>query len=158
MWERKNEKYGAGSPQPRGEGPRTAPAPDGPLKANRRAVIGSSILIKGDVTGSENLTVDGRVEGRIELRGHNLTIGPTGKINANIHVKSISIGGEVTGNVSADEKLELTDSGRLVGDISSPRIALAEGAHFNGSVKMEPPRRQHQQQEMVATAAAGKIT
>lgn len=163
MWERKNDRYGAGSPSPSAEQPRTAPAPDGPLKASRRAVIGSSILIKGDVTGSENLTIDGRVEGRIELRGHNLTIGPQGKINADIHVRSISIGGEVTGNVSADEKLELTDSGRLVGDISSPRIALSEGAHFNGSVKMEPardkqPQQQEPQKEMVATAAAGKIT
>jgi cytoskeletal protein CcmA (bactofilin family) len=151
MWEKKSEKYGAGSPPPRAEEPRTAPAPDAQLKASRRALIGSSIRIKGDVTGSENLIVDGRVEGRIDLKSHSLTIGPNGRVNADIHVKSISIGGEVTGNVSAEEKLELTDSGRLVGDIRAPRIALAEGAHFNGSVHMEPPR---QEKAAVATAAA----
>jgi cytoskeletal protein CcmA (bactofilin family) len=100
------------------------------------ANIGQSLFIKGEVSGSEDLTVDGRVEGRIDLKDHNLTIGPNGRVHAEIHAKNIVIVGEVTGNVVADEKVDLTDSARLVGDIRAPRISISDGAQLKGSVDM----------------------
>ncbi len=136
MWERKEpERDRADAHQVRTEPIRTAAAPafqSRPQAAN----IGQSLFIKGEVSGSEDLTVDGRVEGRIDLKDHNLTIGPNGRVHADVHAKNITIIGEVTGNVVADEKVDLTDTGRLVGDIRSPRISISDGAQFKGSVDM----------------------
>jgi len=99
--------------------------------------IGPSIQIKGELQGDEDLTIDGRVEGKIELRDHNLTIGPNGKIKADLHATTIVIAGDVQGNAYAKERVEIAPTGRLNGDIASPRITIADGAHFKGSVDME---------------------
>ena len=99
--------------------------------------IGPSIQIKGELQGDEDLTIDGRVEGKIELRDHNLTIGPNGKIKADLHANTIVIAGDVQGNAFAKERVEIAPTGRLNGDIASPRITIADGAHFKGSVDME---------------------
>ncbi|HYS05374.1 MAG TPA: polymer-forming cytoskeletal protein [Candidatus Dormibacteraeota bacterium] len=99
--------------------------------------IGPSIQIKGELQGDEDLTIDGRVEGKIELRDHNLTIGPNGKIKADLHANTIVIAGDVQGNAYAKERVEIAPTGRLNGDIISPRITIADGAHFKGSVDME---------------------
>jgi cytoskeletal protein CcmA (bactofilin family) len=99
--------------------------------------IGKSVVIKGELNGSEDLTVEGQVEGKIELKDHALTIGPNGKIKAQVFAKSVIVLGEVTGNVSASEKVDIRDGGSVDGDIVSPRIAIAEGAHFRGSVDMQ---------------------
>jgi cytoskeletal protein CcmA (bactofilin family) len=98
--------------------------------------IGPSIFIKGELSGDEDLTIEGRVEGKIELKSHNLTIGPKGKINAQLHANAVIIRGEVTGNVFARERVEIADTGRLSGDITSPRIVISDGAQFRGSVDM----------------------
>jgi cytoskeletal protein CcmA (bactofilin family) len=99
--------------------------------------IGKSVVIKGELNGSEDLTIEGQVEGRIELRDHVLTIGPNGKIKAELFAKSIVILGEVVGNVSATEKVDIRENGSVDGDITAPRVAIAEGAHFRGSVDMQ---------------------
>jgi cytoskeletal protein CcmA (bactofilin family) len=99
--------------------------------------IGKSVVIKGELTGSEDLTIEGHVEGKIELRQNVLTIGPNGKIKAQVFAKSVIILGEVTGNVTASEKVDLRDNGSVDGDIASPRVAIAEGAHFRGSIDMQ---------------------
>jgi cytoskeletal protein CcmA (bactofilin family) len=106
------------------------------------AIIGESIHVKGELTGSENLTIDGKVEGTIELKEHHLTIGPKGLIKANINAKTITIFGEVLGNVCAKENVEIKEKGKLLGDITAPRVAIADGAFFKGSVDMEarPPQ------------------
>ncbi len=106
-------------------------------KGGRIVNIGPSIHIKGELQGDEDLTIDGRVEGKIELRDHNLTIGANGKIKADLFAKTIIIAGEVAGNAHAAERVEITPTGRLNGDIASPRITIADGAHFKGSVDME---------------------
>ncbi len=106
-------------------------------KGGRIVNIGPSIHVKGELQGDEDLTIDGRIEGKIELRDHNLTIGANGKIKADLHAKMIIIAGEVTGNTFATERVEITPSGKLNGDIHSPRITIADGAHFKGSVDME---------------------
>lgn len=99
--------------------------------------IGKSVVIKGELNGSEDLTIEGQVEGKIELRQNVLTIGPNGKIKAQLFAKSVIILGEVVGNVTATEKVDIRDNGSVDGDIASPRVAIAEGAHFRGSIDMQ---------------------
>ena len=110
--------------------------------------IGKSVVIKGELNGSEDLTIEGHVEGTIQLRDHVLTIGPNGKIKAQVFAKSVIVLGEVTGNVTASDKVDIRDNGSVDGDIVSPRVAIAEGAHFRGSVDM--------QRKGGAAAAAGQ--
>src|SRR5579872_7228158 len=99
--------------------------------------IGKSVVIKGELNGSEDLTIEGHVEGTIQLKDHVLTIGPNGKIKAQVFAKAVIVLGEVTGNVTASDKVDIRDNGSLDGDIISPRVAIAEGAHFRGSVDMQ---------------------
>ena len=99
--------------------------------------IGKSVVIKGELNGSEDLTIEGHVEGKIELKDHVLTIGPNGKIKAQVFAKAVIVLGEVNGNVTATEKVDIRDGGSVDGDIVSPRVAIAEGAHFRGSVDMQ---------------------
>src|SRR5918912_1188831 len=99
--------------------------------------IGKSVVIKGELNGSEDLTIEGHVEGTIQLKEHVLTIGPNGKIKAQVFAKSVIVLGEVTGNVTASDKVDIRDNGSVDGDIISPRVAIAEGAHFRGSVDMQ---------------------
>ena len=106
--------------------------------------IGKSVVIKGELNGSEDLTIEGHVEGKIELKDHVLTIGPNGKIKAEVFAKVVIVLGDVRGNIVASEKVDIRDNGSVDGDITAPRVAIAEGAHFRGSVdmqkKVEPPR------------------
>jgi cytoskeletal protein CcmA (bactofilin family) len=123
--------------------------------------IGKSVVIKGELNGSEDLTIEGHVEGTIQLRDHVLTIGPNGKIKAQVFAKSVIVLGEVTGNVTATDKVDIRDNGSVDGDIISPRVAIAEGAHFRGSVDMQrkgaaqpqPAKPAAQQQGSSATPA-----
>lgn len=99
--------------------------------------IGKSIIVKGELSGSEDLTIEGQVEGKIELRDNVLTIGPNGKIKAQVFAKAVVVLGHVTGNVTATEKIDIRDNGSVEGDLLSPRVAIAEGAHFRGSIDMQ---------------------
>jgi cytoskeletal protein CcmA (bactofilin family) len=110
-----------------------------PRAAGQRDVvhIGKSVVIKGELNGSEDLTIEGHVEGKIELKDHILTIGGNGRIRAQIFAKSVIVLGEVVGNVTATEKVDIRDNGSVDGDIISPRVAIAEGAHFRGTVDMK---------------------
>ena len=99
--------------------------------------IGKSVVIKGELNGSEDLTIEGQVEGKIELRQNVLTIGANGRIKAQVFAKAVIILGEVTGNVTATEKVDIRDNGSVDGDIASPRVAIAEGAHFRGAIDMQ---------------------
>jgi cytoskeletal protein CcmA (bactofilin family) len=99
--------------------------------------IGKSVVIKGELSGSEDLTIEGHVEGSIQLKENILTIGPNGKIRAEVFAKAVIVLGEVSGNVTASEKVDIRDNGSVDGDIISPRVAIAEGAHFRGSVDMQ---------------------
>jgi len=99
--------------------------------------IGQSIQIKGELTGNEDLTIEGKVDGKISLKDHNLTIGANGRINAEIHAKTVLIIGEVVGNVTVDDKVEVAATGSMRGDIVAPRVVLADGARFKGSIDMD---------------------
>jgi cytoskeletal protein CcmA (bactofilin family) len=123
--------------------------------------IGKSVIIKGELNGSEDLAIEGQVEGKIELRQNVLTIGPNGKIKAQVFAKSVVILGEVTGNVTATEKVEIRDNGSVDGDIAAPRVAIAEGAHFRGSIDMQrsgvkPGESKAEQKQPPAPAAANQ--
>jgi cytoskeletal protein CcmA (bactofilin family) len=137
--------------RPTGGQPTAAPQPSAPATAGTPAFrpetghhlekdivnIGKSVVIKGELNGSEDLTIEGHVEGTIQLRDHVLTIGPNGRIKAQVFAKSVIVLGEVTGNVTASDKVDIRDNGSVDGDIISPRVAIAEGAHFRGSVDMQ---------------------
>ena len=125
---------------PAAEPARTAPiAHSEPQRGMEKTTvnIGKSVVIKGELSGSEDLTIEGQVDGKIELRQNVLTIGPNGKIKAQVFAKSVVILGEVTGNVTATEKVDIRDNGSVDGDIAAPRVAIAEGAHFRGSIDMQ---------------------
>lgn len=118
--------------------PVAAPQPEVRRQIERDVVnVGKSVVIKGELNGSEDLTIEGHVEGKIELKDHVLTIGPNGKIKAQVFAKSVIVLGEVNGNVTASEKVDIRDGGSVDGDIISPRVAIAEGAHFRGSVDIQ---------------------
>ena len=151
MWKRDESVKPAApaSPAPAQQPGHTAPAaeaaPTRPAAAGepqrgleRTAVnIGKSVVIKGELNGSEDLTIEGQVEGKIELRQNVLTIGANARIKAQVFAKSVIILGEVTGNVAATEKVDIRDNGSVDGDIAAPRVAIAEGAHFRGSIDMQ---------------------
>jgi cytoskeletal protein CcmA (bactofilin family) len=99
--------------------------------------IGQSIHIKGELTGNEDLTIEGKVEGKVFLKDHNLTVGANGKIVAEIQAKTVMVLGEVTGNITADDKVEVAATGTMRGDIQAPRVVLADGAKFKGAIDMD---------------------
>ena len=102
------------------------------------AAIGASIRIKGDVTGDENLIIQGHVEGTIKVQGHNVTISKTGRVKANIEANQIIVEGELQGDMLGDEKVIIRDTGNVHGNIVAPRVTLEDGALFKGSIEMEP--------------------
>ncbi len=114
----------------------TSSSPDQNIKG-KSVFIGQSIRIKGELTGNEDLTIEGRVEGDIRLKDHNLIIGTNGRVKAEVFAKNITIMGEIHGNVHADEKVEISKSGKLRGNITAPRVVIEDGARFKGSVEME---------------------
>jgi cytoskeletal protein CcmA (bactofilin family) len=124
---------------PAAEAARISSTPSDPHRGMERTTvnIGKSVVIKGELNGSEDLTIEGQVDGKIELRQNVLTIGPNGRIKAQVFAKSVIILGEVTGNVTATEKVDIRDNGSVDGDIAAPRVAIAEGAHFRGSIDMQ---------------------
>ncbi len=114
--------------------PQRSPAP----KTHERALIGPTIYIKGDLMGEEDLLIEGRVEGKIEFRQNNVTVGKNGRVKADIYGKLISIEGEVHGNLNGEEQLILRQSSNVRGNIVAPRVTLEDGCHFKGSIDMCP--------------------
>jgi cytoskeletal protein CcmA (bactofilin family) len=102
--------------------------------------LGKSVVIKGELSGSEDLTLYGQMEGSIKLPDHTLTIGPHADIKAQVSAKFVVIMGAVTGNVTAGEKVEIGATGSVTGDINSPRLAIADGGSFRGRVEMPVAR------------------
>ncbi len=99
-------------------------------------IIGSSIVIDGEISGEEDLIIRGTVKGRVVLR-ENLFVEETGVVEADIETQNVSISGQVTGNVQATERVEISTGGRMVGDLKAPRILIADGAAFKGNVDMD---------------------
>ena len=114
-------------------------AAGGPERGRNLAQIGKSLKLKGSITGSEDLYIDGEVEGTVELKDNSLTVGPNGRVHADVTARSIMILGRLHGNVKAGEKIEIRKTGSLEGDLTTARIVIEDGAVFRGSIDIVKP-------------------
>jgi cytoskeletal protein CcmA (bactofilin family) len=114
----------------------TASTPSFKVSTRPSSVIGPTLVFKGELSADEDLVIEGTVEGTIAHQEKNLTVGKRGRVKANIQAKSVSIEGTVVGDVRCDERVELCASANVTGNISAPRVQLADGATFNGSIEM----------------------
>jgi cytoskeletal protein CcmA (bactofilin family) len=115
-----------------------APAPPAPAASptTGSARRGQSVAITGEITGSENLTIEGRVDGTVESRQHTVVIGHQATVKAQVFAKEVVVFGKVIGNITATTKVEIHENGTVEGDLTSPSVAIAEGATFRGSIDM----------------------
>ena len=109
-------------------------------QSNELARVGKSVVIKGEIFGAEDLYVDGEIEGSMDLRAANLTIGPNGKVKASVNAKSIVVQGKVDGSLTASDRLDLRKTAVVTGDVSTQRIAIEEGAFLKGKVDIQRGR------------------
>ena len=143
-WKRSDDPPGH-NPEPAPAAPRPNPAPstsspaapEPPRRSMDKATIGASIFIKGDLTGDEDLVIEGRVEGRVDLKQNNVTVGRNGKVKADVSGRVVTIEGEVDGNVFAQEQAILRQAGAIRGNITAPRVILEDGSRFKGSIDMD---------------------
>ena len=152
MWKRENEP--APPPTPAAAPPvaartdradrsdRSEPEPPvhRPAESGSRAVIGPSLDLQGELSGNEDLLIEGRVQGRIQLPQNAVTIGIKGRVSAQVLARMISIEGEVDGNLVAEELIVLKKSARVRGDLVAPRVVIEDGARFKGTIDMEPAK------------------
>jgi cytoskeletal protein CcmA (bactofilin family) len=110
-----------------------------------QATIGKSLVIKGEVTGSESLYIDGRVEGSINLAGNRVTIGRNGVVAANINAREIVVLGKVRGNLTASDRVDIRSDGSLTGDVIAARISIEDGAFFKGGIDIRKGGQPQQQ-------------
>jgi cytoskeletal protein CcmA (bactofilin family) len=132
----------------------TAPSPEpvrAPAQRSSHATIGPSIVIRGEVSGNEDLVIQGRIDGAVELDLHSVTVGGGGRVKANITGRVITIEGDVEGDLSAEEQIILRGSAKVLGDLKAPRVVLEDGASFRGLVDMGAPPKE-------VTKAAGSGT
>ncbi len=139
MWKRENESPATPNAP---TAPSSRPEPE-PVRERfssdsaGRAVIGPSIKIKGELSGGEDLFIEGRIEGKVSLVQHAVTVGAKGRVAADIHARAVQVEGEVDGNISAEELVVLKKSARVRGDLAGPRVVIEDGARFKGSIDME---------------------
>lgn len=154
MWGKKDEaetSSAANPAPPQPAAPRPAPRPAAPPASNpssaadrsstSQAQVGKSLHLKGEITGSEDLYIDGEVEGTVELKDNNLTVGPNGNVHADVQARSITVLGHLRGNVRAGDKVEIRKTGSLEGDLATARIIIEDGAVFRGSIDILQPGR-----------------
>ena len=150
MWnKRKEEEYPPKSPatpptpasQIKENAPMsTSPAPSHNVTESRGpAVIGKSVMIKGQIFSREDLTIDGEIDGSVELHEHRLTVGPNGKLQAGVKAREVVVLGTIHGNVEASDKIDIRKDAKLVGDIKTARIVIEDGAYFKGSIDIARP-------------------
>ncbi len=110
--------------------------------ARSSARLGAGLQIKGHITGTEDLQIDGKVDGPITLNGHELTVGSTAQLNSEIHAGEVVVYGKVVGNLRARGRVDIKKDGSIIGDISSARISIEDGAHFKGRIEIDPAKSQ----------------
>jgi cytoskeletal protein CcmA (bactofilin family) len=133
MWnKREDEPVRPVAPPPAG-------SPSGIGMRREPAAIGPSISVVGDITGEEDLTILGRVKGKVELPQHGVTVGESGRVEADIHAKVVSVAGEVHGNLLAGEQILIRKTATMLGNLTAPRVGLEDGCRFRGTVDMETP-------------------
>ena len=174
MWNKRKEEESApkpaatpaAAPNPIKENPvmSSASAPVPHVQDSRGpAVIGKSVMIKGQIFSREDLTIDGEIDGSVELHEHRLTVGPNGKLQAGVKAREVVVLGTIHGNVEASDKIDIRKDAKLVGDIKTTRIVIEDGAYFKGSIDIvrpevkaapQPAARPAASPAPVATAAA----
>lgn len=135
------EKHRSNKPEPQATQPQQdhyAVSANPPVNSGRSALIGPGIHINGDISGDENLLIEGKVDGKIRLGLHQVEIGQSGRVNANITAKVVKVAGEVRGDITGSEKVIILRSGNVHGNIVAPRMTLEDGAIFKGSIDMDP--------------------
>jgi cytoskeletal protein CcmA (bactofilin family) len=162
MWKPTNPQTSGPASEPRPATPTTTPAAEPtPAAAPRNAVmnnqeqatIGKSLVIKGEVSGSESLYIDGRVEGSINLAGNRVTIGRNGVVSANINAREIVVMGKVKGNLAAADRVDIRNEGSLTGDVVAQRISIEDGAFFKGGIDIRKPGGESQKPNGAAKSA-----
>jgi cytoskeletal protein CcmA (bactofilin family) len=168
MWKRKEEENIIPEPVASSPSPAVSHAPVRPAEPSRSdmlrsaevATIGKSVVVKGELSGSEDLIIDGEVEGSISLRGQTLTIGPNGRVRANVEARNVIVHGRLNGDIHATERVDLRKSASLSGDISSARISIEDGAFFKGGIDIQKPEPalKSEPRPQVSAAAAAPVT
>lgn len=110
----------------------------GSVSIGGKTMIGSTVVIDGNITSAEDLIIEGKVSGTITATGHEVTVGQAGQLNANISAKIVRIEGKVEGDISGGEKVIISKTGNVLGNIDAPRVTLEDGAKFKGSIEMDP--------------------
>jgi len=141
------------APTPMTSTPEPAPRPVTATAADQ-ATIGKSLVIKGEVTGSESLYIDGRVEGSINLAGNRVTVGRNGVVSANINAREIVVLGKVRGNLTASDRVDIRSDGSLTGDVVAARISIEDGAFFKGGIDIRKAGQKPNGEEVKAPASA----
>ena len=118
--------------------PATPSSPAAPA-SGEQATIGKSLIIKGELSGSESLFIDGKVEGAITLPGNRVTVGRNGQVAANISAREIVVLGKVRGNCQASDRVDIRSEGSLTGDVIAARISIEDGAFFKGGIDIRKP-------------------
>ncbi len=171
MWRPTNQPTTPGRPgepeRPATPAPMTSSAASEPVPAAPRpvatstadqATIGKSLVIKGEVTGSESLYIDGRVEGSINLSGNRVTVGRNGVVSANINAREIVVLGKVRGNLTASDRVDIRSDGSLTGDVVAARISIEDGAFFKGGIDIRKAGQKANGEEVKAAAASAEAS
>ncbi len=130
---------------------------DVPNTRSEVAHIGKSVVIKGELSGSEDLYLDGEVEGTIELDKNSLTIGPNGRIRAHVHAREVIVHGKVDGNIRGNDRVELKRSAVLVGDIVTQRVSIEDGAYFKGAIDVQREQKGESKSNTYAAAVPSGV-
>jgi len=148
MWKPTNSPSTTPAPSPEPQRSYNPPSPEppppprpasAPINTQEQATLGKSLVIKGEVTGSESLYIDGRVEGSINLPGNRVTVGRNGVVSANISAREIVVLGKVRGNMTASVRVDIRGEGSLTGDVVPQRISIEDGAYFKGGIDIRKP-------------------
>lgn len=137
MWKKPEATDSENTPTTPPSRPSTSASGTGSARSGERAVIGPSISIRGDVTGEEDLLIQGKVDGKVDLKQNNVTIGEHGKVEADLFGRNLTVEGTVEGNLFGEERVVVRSSGKVIGNITSPRVHLEDGATFKGSIDMD---------------------
>ncbi|HEX5048777.1 MAG TPA: polymer-forming cytoskeletal protein [Gammaproteobacteria bacterium] len=132
----------------------TRPEPSRSAASRDAAVIGPSIHIDGDVRGEEDLLIEGEVNGTVQLKNNSLTIGPNGKVRADVSANSVYVDGYMEGDLYGSERVHIRKSAQVHGNVTSPRVSLEDGAKFKGSIEMDPQAAQAGQRNNASRPAA----
>ena len=119
--------------------PSTGAVASAAIPSGEQATIGKSLFVKGEVSGSESLYIDGKVEGTINLPGNRVTVGRNGQVAANIMAREVVVLGKVRGNVNASDRVDIRSEGSLTGDVAAARISIEDGAYFKGGIDIRKP-------------------